>query len=203
MKNIIFTIFIILLLSCNKNEISFETEKQIFESVLVPILDSIQFGILPPPNNDSIKKIYENDKMLIIIKDSTEILSVEDQLGFLEYNNNSSMEIDSSAQTKIDHNLISVRNLNAHKLSFKLTDNKYIFKFYSELKANKINQNEIFFCGELGLSNIKLDKTKQKGLFSISYQCCEKNMCGIGWVVYIIKKDGKWNIDKLIPTWIS
>ncbi|MFN5774023.1 hypothetical protein, partial [Flavobacterium sp.] len=197
MKKTIYTILIILLFSCNKNEISSETEKQIFESVLLTIIDSIQFSVLPPPYNDSIKKIYESDKMLIVIKDSTEILSAEEQIGFLKHYKNSSMEIDSSAYTKIDHNLIRVKNLNSHKLSFKLTDKKYNFKFYSELKRNKINPKEIFFCGELGLSNIKLDNNKQKGLFSISYQCCEKNRCGSGWVVYIIKKDGKWKIDKL------
>lgn len=203
MKKTIYTILIILLFSCNKNEISSETEKQIFESVLLTIIDSIQFSVLPPPYNDSIKKIYESDKMLIVIKDSTEILSAEEQIGFLKHYKNSSMEIDSSAYTKIDHNLIRVKNLNSHKLSFKLTDKKYNFKFYSELKGNKINPKEIFFCGELGLSNIKLDNNKQKGLFSISYQCCEKNRCGSGWVVYIIKKDGKWKIDKLTPTWNS
>ncbi|TBX64520.1 hypothetical protein EZL74_13000 [Flavobacterium silvisoli] len=203
MKNIIFSIFIILLFSCNKKEISSETEKQIFESVLVPILDSIQFSVLPPPYNDSIKKIYENDKMLIVIKDSTEILSAEEQIGFLKHYKNTSMDIDSSTVTKINHNLIRIKNLNSHKLSFKLTDRKYIFKFYSELKENKLNDNEKFFCGELGLSNIKLDNSKEKGVFSISYNCCEKNKCGNGWIVYLKNTNGKWKIDKIIPTWIS
>jgi len=190
-----------LLCSCGKKEISHKEQEQIFESVLLPVLDSIRFGVLPPPINDSIKNIYENDKMLIIIKDSTEILNSEEQINFLKEYKTSSMDIDSSYNTKINKDIIKIKNLKSQKLSFTLHDDKYRFMFSSELEKKNLDDTELFFCGKLGLSNIKLDNAQTKGLFSMSYRCCDQYKCGSGWTVYIIKINNKWKVDKIISTW--
>jgi hypothetical protein len=191
----------ILLVSCSQGEITNEEENQIFENIIISLLDSIQFSVLPPPYNDSIKNIYENDKMLIIIKDSTDILSSEDQISFKNYYKNISLNIDSSYATKTTRNTVKIKNLNSHKLSFKLSSKKYNFKFSSEV--DNLKDKNIFFCGELELSNIKLDNSKKLGLFSVSYSCCEYNKCGSGSTIYIKKVKDKWIIDKIIPTWKS
>ncbi len=201
MKKIIISILTILLISCSQREITLEEENQIFENVLISLLDSIQYSVLPPPYNDSIKKIYENDKMLIIINDSTNILPSEDQLSFKKYYKNISLNIDSSYATKTKYGIIKIKNLNSHKLSFKLSSKKFDFIFSSEIE--NLKDKDIFFCGELELSNIKLDNSKKFGLFSVSYSCCEDNKCGSGWTIYLKKINEKWKIDKIIPTWVS
>lgn len=203
MKKVVISILIIFLVSCNQQKTSNEEEKQIFESLLISVLDSIHFSVLPPPNNDSIKRIYENDKMLIILKDSTEILTAEDQLEFLKYYKNISVDIDSFYKTKIDRNLIKFKNLNSHKLELKLSDDKYTFKLSSQQEIKSLNDKSKFFCGELGLSNIKLDNSKTYGLFSVSYNCCEKIKCGSGYSVFIKKVKNIWKVDKIITTWNS
>lgn len=203
MKQLIVILFISLLFSCSKQDISLETENQIFQSVIIPVMDSIHLSVLPPPYNDSIKQIYEREKMLIIIKDSTEILSADEQINFLKYYKNSTMAIDSSYETKVNANVIKLKNLKSHLLSFKLSDKNYNFKFSSEIKNQKLNTIETYFCGTLGLSNIMLDNSKKRGLFSISYHCCNEVNCGNGWTVYVVNINGIWKVDKLIPTWIS
>lgn len=133
MKNISLLLLLILF-SCSQKEISHKEQEQIFESVLISVLDSIRFSVLPPPINDSTENIYKNDKMLIIIKDSTEILTSEDQINFLKKYKPSSMDIDSSYSTPIYKNIVKIKNLKSQKLTFSLADEKYLFKFSSEFE---------------------------------------------------------------------
>ena len=167
---------------------------------LFPVKKKIKFNVLPPPLNDSIKHIYENDKMLIIIKDSTEFLSVIDQTEFSKNYKDISVDIDSSYQTKISDDIYQFKNLNSHKLNLNLVHKNFDFRFSS--KKKKPNEN-LAFCGQLGLSNIKLDDSKRYGVFSISYTCCYINKCSAGYRIYIVKEKGSWKIDKIIPTWIT
>lgn len=203
MKKIVFLLVPILLVCCSRKEISADEEKLILESTLPTVLDSIRFSVLSAPYIDSLKNQYAKGKMLIIIKDSTEILSSEDQVRFLKNYKDASMDIDSSYQTKTSSGLVKIKNRNPHKLALTLSDKKYDFRLASQFREKGLNAKEKVYCGELALSSVRLDDSKSKGLFSVSYSCCYQYDCGNGWVVLVTKTNGKWKVDKVIPTWIN
>lgn len=202
MKKIALLLSILCLISCKKTEnLSIDEEKAVFEQTLPLVLDKIYLSIFPPPQNDSMINLYENGKLLIIIKDSLEIISKEDQIRFSKYYKDISVTIDSSYQTKLDDSWYESKSLNSHKIKLNLENEKYNFKFDSD--SHNLTNNEKLYCGKIGLSEIKLDVSKQYALYSISYNCCDRISCGNGWNVYLRKSNDSWKIDKIIRTWIN
>ena len=195
---------ILCLISCKESKgLSVEEERTLFEQSLPTVLDSIHLSIFPPPQNDSMVNLYENGKMLIIIKDSTEILSKEDQIRFSEYYKNILVKIDSSYQTKVDDEWYETKNLNSHKVKLNLKNEKYNFIFDTESSTSNLPEGEKIFCGMIGLSDIKLDDSKQYALYAVSYKCCDRLNCGNGWNVYLKRNNNLWVIDAIIGTWIN
>jgi len=202
MKKIVVLLSILCLISCEKIEnVSIDEEKAVFEQTLPLVLDKIYLSIFPPHQNDSMINLYENGKLLIIIKDSTEIISKEDQNRFSKYYKDISITIDSSYQTKVDEDWYESKSLNLHKIKLNLKNEKYNFKFDSD--SHNLTNNEKLYCGKISLSEIKLDVSKQYALYSISYKCCDTISCGNGWNVYLRKSNDSWKIDKIIRTWIN
>lgn len=192
-------LLLILLSSCERQPGSGCEESHIYNQVVPSVLDSIKFSVLPPPPNDSVAEVYEQVKMLIIVNDSTQILTKEDQIKFSRDYKNISVTIDSSYQTDIGDGWYAFKNVYAQKLHLKLMHPKLVFRYASEGKRPDDN---LEFCGQLGLSTIKFDASKQYGVFSVSYDGCQGEE-GMGCSVYIVKREGLWKLDKIIPEWKS
>ncbi len=57
------------------------------------------------------------------------------------------------------------------------------------------------FSGFIHFTRIQFDKNKSFGVLDAGYYC--GGLCGRGNRIFIVKKNGKWVIDKMMLTWIS
>ncbi|MFV5700993.1 hypothetical protein ACM55F_03880 [Flavobacterium sp. XS2P12] len=87
----------------------------------------------------------------------------------------------------------------------KYSNNKFIFKHFSELPKIEEYQNWGVkypkFAGVMSFSRIQFNHKKENGVLNVSYSCGGK--CGLGYSVYIKKNNKKWIVYKVKQTWIS
>lgn len=87
----------------------------------------------------------------------------------------------------------------------KFESRKFTLKYISELKPDEEFENWSKkypkFVGLLAFSKIYFDSNKENGILKVRYLCGGK--CGLGYLVYLKKINGKWKVKKTVQTWIS
>lgn len=209
---------------CKKKEVS-ETdfEKQVLNNVFVEIVDSIYMDrriISPPPMpkrdfktnkedttgyHTELKKFYQHQDS--IKNDKTRIL-----LGVY-----TDVEKISSFETEMIDKQINISSyaydISKEKDSYKIdlkafeSDNKFNFQNTSKYPHEKnwdLNDisNLLFPVGTISLSRILFNKTKTKGILTAGASC-GGGKCGRGFLIIIENKTGKWNVKKIVHTWVS
>lgn len=207
-----------------------ELEKAAFYQVFPSLIDSIHYDVRlmkpppPPPtytdengfeikiDSQTLKKIHHNaieeweKKKNIVLNDTSSVyLKISDSINFYEnedshylmkhYRNRevvlSSCNFDSLGY-RID---IKKLMTNQKKL-------KFIYLSESSKNTNSLNKDRVNIAASLSFTRILFDKTKQLGVFNVSYVIARLD--GVGYRVFIKKnKNSDWVIDKIEGTWIS
>ena len=217
MKHVIFICSIacsLFLLRCSEKQSDIEFEKSVAYEVFPLLIDRIHFdrrlGPPAPPSpsikeditfarvSDSIlqeweaksEELYKDSvKLVIAVKDSTEMISSSDLSFFI--------------QREVDDKLIfpTIEPYKKYLIDLNriVTDPKLKSKYRSEFpEGSKIwNQKYDFhLSGIVGFSRILFDQSKQYGILSTGLSCGK--LCGTQYLVLIKKADGKWQIEKMI-----
>ena len=225
MKNLQKTTFIviilILLISCEKKITEIEYEKNVLTEIFPKIVDSICVDsrkMNPPPKYGI--QTWEKGQ---IIKVDTSKVTEKERIAYQNWKKEQSrIEKDTSKIIiGFDHFLLKFgEERNYEKVN--LYNSKYSnFRFdYSKIQLNrkfkikditefpKVEKLLLYeqkynfvFSGFLQISRIKFSKDKKSGLIEGSFAYCGK--CGIGVLIHIKEKNGKWEIEKIENTWIS
>lgn len=226
-KFIFITLILLSFFGCKKKEIEkvdeLRFEKDAMKNVFVEIVDSIYMDrriITPPPpprfNSETNKvdttgrhkelKEYwhyrdsiKNDKTRILLgvyTDVEKISSFESEM-ILKQINISAYTYDISKET------------DSYKIDLKAFENNKRFNIQNISKypdQDNWNLNDIsnvrFPVGTIGVSRIKFNKTKTRGILSAGASC-GGGKCGRDFQIIIENKSGKWKIVEVIHTGVS
>ncbi len=211
---------LILSFSCKKQLSNLQIERNVISEVFPEIVDSIYMDrriILPPPMprldfktnkedtvdyHKQLKKYWQHEdsikndtaKIVIAVNDYVEKIWKEDKKQMIEIYKDSEFEYDSSKDLKrFKLDLNSFRK--SKKFAF-----IYLSKFpkiiYWDIDDNKLP------VGAVSLSRIQFNKTYTSGILAAS-SSCGGGKCGRGFLIEIQKKNGKWKVTKITPTWVS
>lgn len=227
MKILKFIFISLILLSsfgCQKKEVSESNfEKEVLNSVFVEIVDSIYMDrriVTPPlmPKRDfktnkedtigyhkELKKYWhyrdsiknDNARILIGVYDTiTKISFLETEMIQKEINL-SSYKYDTLKETE-EYTFDLKPFKNNKKFHFEKAS-KYPHEKYWDLNDKS---NSVIPVGTVFISRIQFDKTKTKGILTAGASC-GGGKCGRGFLIIIENKAGKWNVKKVIHTWVS
>ncbi len=229
LKATFFLIFIFFA-SCEKKISEIEFEKKVMTEILPSLIDSTcidrRLMLNFPPKYG--KAIFDKNGRYLRT-DSTKATN-EEKLKLLEWKKRTSeIEKDTSKiiiafDPKIEINKENVeqdfaKHFQGAKI-FKLEqeDNlEYLLDFENiklnnKFKLKNINEfpkrdriwetkYDFNFSGVVNFKKIQFDKDKRFGILDVGFSCDKK--CGQGFRIYIKKKNNKWIVDKVEPTWIS
>jgi len=201
-----------------------EFEQTVFYELFPALADSIHFDIrlshpIPPmpifDENDSLigvdttgmtKRLVDYEKrkaelnadstrLVIAIKDSVFSIDEIDRKELIIHYEELGIKVDSS-----NENLNYLIDLTKLKTEYKKIHFKYLSEFpdKSEFWSTKYN---FHLVGSTGFSRIQFDKTKSFGVLNSYYSC--GRLCGGGYRIFIKNVKGKWEIDKIIHTWVA
>ncbi|PXY44989.1 hypothetical protein [Flavobacterium hydrophilum] len=223
-KFIFITLILLSSFECKKKEVPESNfEKDVLNSVFIEIVDSIYMDrriITPPPPprfNEKTNKVdttghhkelkeywhyqdsIKNDRTRILIgvyDTITKISPLETEM--------IQKEIDLSGY-KYD----TLKEAEEYTFNLKPFKNNKKFHFekaseYPHEKDWNLNDisNSFIPVGTVFISRIQFDKTKTKGILTAGASC-GGGKCGRGFLIIIENKAGKWNVKKVIHTWVS
>ncbi|WP_318640462.1 hypothetical protein [Flavobacterium ardleyense] len=201
MKKIVsITILLLLFCGCISNLSTEEFEQKVFDELFITIVDST----------------YRDQRLYTCFPEKGEMLYDKngrwkgfDTIG--QYQRDLECEVKRLALKSDTINLvIAIENeglINEETNLSKYNTLKFIFKHLSEqprdadLKYTGWKKSYAKFAGVMSFSSIKFDDKKETGTIDVSYSCGDK--CGLGYLVYLKKSEGKWIISKVEETWIS
>ncbi len=228
---IFFFVVLILISSCDKKTTEFEFEKSVMTEIFPSLVDSICVDsrkMIPPPivgelvsdkeghvYLDSTKAIksqiieykkWQKEREKIEKDTSKVVIAFNPFLKKGDFRFIGNLEKKYPILETYTEDGETIRGYNFDYQSLKL-NSKFKIKNLSEFPKEKYN-NQIYdlkydfvFSGTLYLSRIQFDKQKQLGILEAGFSYCSR--CGRGFVIFIKKKNNKWVVDKIQPTWIS
>lgn len=205
MKQIVsITILLLLFCGCISNLSPEESEQKVFDELFITIVDSTYRD----------QRLYtcfpEKGKMLY---DKNGKRKGFDTIG--QYQRDLECEVRRSALKSDTLNLvIAIENqgpINEETNLAIYKNSKFILKHLSEHLSEHLRGADLEytewknsykkFAGVMSFSHIKFDDNRETGIIEVGYSCGGK--CGLGYLVYLKKSEGKWIISKVEETWIS
>jgi len=189
-KNILIFLFSLLYsFGCGQEKIVPNFEQEVFIELLPKIVDSMFVDIRPiPPPPKEIRN--EKDQKLKLKKWKEYKSSYFENIP--KYNTEFTIAI--------VENMESFENIPSTKIDFKKLKNtdKFIFKEREKFPSNSEVWKETLkynFAGIFTFSRIKFGKEILSGEIYVNNRC--GNLCGQGGIVYIKKRNGNWEIEKV------
>jgi len=91
--------------------------------------------------------------------------------------------------------------LGALKFSVPLLTHNSRHRFIRTGDTLRLNDNEIFIKYWLTISRVSLDENFTAGMLRLETWCGD--LCGAGYIVEIVKTDGRWTVKKCTMMWVS
>ncbi|MFC5683952.1 hypothetical protein ACYE2N_02325 [Flavobacterium sp. MAHUQ-51] len=221
MKSIFYFLSILSLLSCERKTSNLELENTIIDELFVAMVDSIHkdnriyLNFPPIPERIYDKKgnlinidstqykkeiVTYNAEIEKIKKDTSKLpMTVSKELYFpSEYSLESIKKYFKSNALKIDTTNTETNTIIIEKFK---KNPKFNFSYTKKDETPQDRYLRVEPYSIVSFSKIIFDESKNTAVLIGSYSCGGK--CGLGYLIILHKKDGKWKIKQIEDLWIS
>lgn len=177
-----------------------EVQQAVFYEIFPLIIDTLHTDLRVYPYEiandtkklDSIAK--DTTAIIIVLNDTLELLNKRDYVSLQNYLRTSSIALDSVIEDSI--RIIDVARLRAKdkRIRFKTVDS------FPKGTNFWTAHHDFHLSAKFSFSRILLSINRTHGVLHVGYVCGRYN-CGEGFLVYIKKESGKWQIDRIEEKW--